>query len=51
MAQPFIAAVKAGMAAMGFPAGRPREPVAALDPAAAATIAELAAGLHPVPAS
>jgi 4-hydroxy-tetrahydrodipicolinate synthase len=51
MAQPFIAAVKAGMAAMGFPAGRPREPVAALDPAAAATIAELAAGLQPVPAS
>lgn len=51
MAQPFIPAVKAGLAAAGFPAGNPREPVAALDPAAAATIAELAAGLHPVPAS
>lgn len=51
MAQPFIPAVKAGLAAVGFPVGRPREPVAGLDPAAAARIAELAAGLHPVPAS
>jgi 4-hydroxy-tetrahydrodipicolinate synthase len=50
MAQPFIPAVKAGLAAAGFPAGRPREPVAGLDPAAAAHIAELVAGLHPVPA-
>lgn len=51
MAQPFIPAVKAGLAAVGFPVGRPREPVAALDPAAAARIAELAAGLQPVSAS
>jgi 4-hydroxy-tetrahydrodipicolinate synthase len=51
MAHPFIPAVKAGLAAVGFPVGPPREPVAALDPAAAATITELAAGLHPVPAS
>jgi 4-hydroxy-tetrahydrodipicolinate synthase len=51
MAQPFIPAVKAGLAAVGFPVGRPREPVAGLDPAAGARIAELAAGLHPVPAS
>jgi 4-hydroxy-tetrahydrodipicolinate synthase len=51
MAQPFIAAVKAGLAAVGFPAGRPREPVAELDPAAAAHIAELAKGLNPVPVS
>jgi 4-hydroxy-tetrahydrodipicolinate synthase len=51
MAQPFIPAVKAGLAAVGFPVGRPREPVAGLDPAAAARIAELAAGLQPVAAS
>jgi 4-hydroxy-tetrahydrodipicolinate synthase len=50
MAQPFIPAVKAALDAVGFPAGKPREPVAGLDPAAAATIAELAASLHPVPA-
>lgn len=50
MAQPFIPAVKAGLAAVGFPVGKPREPVAGLDPAAAAAIAELAASLHPVPA-
>lgn len=42
MAQPFIAAVKAGLAAVGFPVGVPRPPVAALDPAAAARIAQLA---------
>ncbi|MCE3552738.1 aldehyde dehydrogenase family protein [Pseudonocardia sp. RS11V-5] len=42
MAQPFIAAVKAGMAAVGFPVGAPRPPVAELDPAAAARIAHLA---------
>jgi ABC-type transporter Mla maintaining outer membrane lipid asymmetry ATPase subunit MlaF len=30
--------------------GKPREPVAGLDPAAAARIAELAAGLQPVAA-
>jgi 4-hydroxy-tetrahydrodipicolinate synthase len=51
MAQPFIPAVKAGLAAVGFPVGRPREPVAELDPAAAARIAELAAGLQLVSAS
>jgi len=51
MAQPFIAAVKAGLAAVGFPVGSPRAPVAALDPAAATRIAELAAALHPVPAA
>jgi len=51
MAQPFIAAVKAGLAAVGFPVGSPRAPVAALDPAAADRIAELAAALHPVPAA
>lgn len=51
MAQPFIPAVKAALAAVGFPVGMPREPVAGLDPAAATRIAELAAGLHPVPAA
>jgi 4-hydroxy-tetrahydrodipicolinate synthase len=51
IAQPFIPAVKAGLAAAGFPVGRPREPVTELDPAATARIAELIAGLHPVPAS
>ena len=50
MAQPFVPAVKAGLAAVGFPVGKPRGPVAALDPAAAARIAELAAGLQPVAA-
>lgn len=50
MGQPFIPAVKAGLAAVGFPVGNPREPVAGLDPAAAARIAELAAGLQPVSA-
>ena len=50
MAQPFIPAVKAGLAAVGFPVGKPREPVAGLDPAAAARIAELAAGLQLVSA-
>ena len=51
MAQPFVPAVKAALAAAGFPVGTPRAPVAALDPAAAARIAELAAALHPVPAA
>jgi 4-hydroxy-tetrahydrodipicolinate synthase len=46
MAQPFIPAVKAALAGVGFPVGKPREPVAELDPAAAARIAELAAGLQ-----
>jgi 4-hydroxy-tetrahydrodipicolinate synthase len=51
MAQPFIPAVKAALAAVGFPAGRPRGPISELDPAAAARIAELAAGLQPGPAA
>lgn len=51
MAQPFIPAVKAALAAVGFPVGKPREPVARLDPAAAARIAQLAAALRPVHAS
>ena len=42
MAQPFIPAVKAALTAVGFPVGTPREPVAALDAAAAARIKELA---------
>jgi 4-hydroxy-tetrahydrodipicolinate synthase len=42
MAQPFIPAVKAALTAVGFPVGTPREPVAALDAAAAARITELA---------
>ena len=44
MAEPFIAAVKAGLAAVGFPVGAPAPPVAALDPDAAARIAQLRAG-------
>jgi 4-hydroxy-tetrahydrodipicolinate synthase len=51
MAQPFIPAVKAALTAVGFPVGKPREPVAGLDAAAAARISELASGLRPVPAS
>jgi 4-hydroxy-tetrahydrodipicolinate synthase len=51
MAQPFIPAVKAGMAAVGFPVGVPRPPVAELDPAATAHIAQLAAQLEPNTAS
>ena len=42
MNEPFIAAVKAGLAAVGFDIGGPRPPVAALDPDAAARIAKLA---------
>jgi 4-hydroxy-tetrahydrodipicolinate synthase len=51
MAQPFIPAVKAGLAAVGFPVGAPRAPVAGLAPTAAARIAELASALRPVSAS
>ena len=51
MAQPFIAAVKAGLVAVGFPVGVPRAPVAELDPAAAARIAQLATEVKPIPAS
>lgn len=42
MDEPFIRAVKAGMAAVGFPVGGPRPPVAALGGDAARRIAELA---------
>jgi 4-hydroxy-tetrahydrodipicolinate synthase len=42
MNQPFIPAVKAGMAAVGFPVGVPRAPIAELDPDAAASIAKVA---------
>ena len=42
MNEPFIAAVKAGLAAVGFPVGVPRAPFAELDPDAAARIAKLA---------
>jgi 4-hydroxy-tetrahydrodipicolinate synthase len=51
ISQPFIAAVKAGLAAVGLPVGAPRAPVAELDPAAAARIAELTSALRPVSAS
>ena len=42
MAEPFIPAVKAALTAVGFPVGDPREPVAALPPAAVARITALA---------
>ena len=42
MNEPFIAAVKSGLAAVGFSVGVPRAPVAELDPDAAARIAKLA---------
>ena len=42
MNEPFIAAVKSGLAAVGFSVGVPRPPVAELDPDAAARIAKLA---------
>jgi 4-hydroxy-tetrahydrodipicolinate synthase len=42
MNEPFIAAVKAAMAAVGFPVGVPRAPFAELGPDAAARITELA---------
>jgi 4-hydroxy-tetrahydrodipicolinate synthase len=51
MAHPFIPAVRAGLEAVGFPIGSPRPPVAKLDDAAYAHIAELAAAFRPVPAS
>jgi len=51
MAHPFIPAVRAGLEAVGFPIGSPRPPVAKLDAAAAAHIAELAAAVRSVPAS
>jgi 4-hydroxy-tetrahydrodipicolinate synthase len=52
MNEPFIPAVKAGLAAVGFPVGVPRAPVADLDPDAAARIAKLAAAVgEPILAS
>ncbi len=52
MNEPFIAAVKSGMAAVGFSVGVPRPPVAELDPDAAARIAKLASTVgEPVLAS
>jgi 4-hydroxy-tetrahydrodipicolinate synthase len=48
---PFVAAVKAALAAVGFPVGVPRAPVAELDPDAAARIAKLAPAVDPIPAS
>jgi 4-hydroxy-tetrahydrodipicolinate synthase len=48
---PFVAAVKAALAAVGFPVGVPRAPVAELDPDAAARIAKLAPAVDPRPAS
>jgi len=50
MAQPFIPAVKAALAATGFPVGRTRAPIAGLDPAPAARIAELVAATSRVAA-
>jgi 4-hydroxy-tetrahydrodipicolinate synthase len=49
MAEPFIPAVKAALAAVEFPVGAPREPVAALAPGAAVRISELAARLRSLP--
>jgi 4-hydroxy-tetrahydrodipicolinate synthase len=52
MNEPFIPAVKAGLAAVGFPVGVPRAPVADLDPEASARIAKLAAAVgEPILAS
>jgi 4-hydroxy-tetrahydrodipicolinate synthase len=45
MSAPFIPAIKAALNAQGFPAGTPRKPLAALDPATAATISDLVARL------
>jgi 4-hydroxy-tetrahydrodipicolinate synthase len=52
MNEPFIPAVKAGLAAVGFPVGVPRAPIADLDPEASARIAKLAAAVgEPILAS
>ncbi len=48
---PFVPAVKAALAAVGFPVGVPRAPVAELDPDAAARIARLATAVDPILAS
>jgi 4-hydroxy-tetrahydrodipicolinate synthase len=45
----YVAAVKVGLEAVGFPVGPTREPVLPLDPADAAHIAELAAVFRPQP--
>jgi 4-hydroxy-tetrahydrodipicolinate synthase len=47
----FIAAVKVGLDAVGFPAGSPREPVLPLDPEDATRITELASVFRPQPVS
>jgi 4-hydroxy-tetrahydrodipicolinate synthase len=51
MAQPFVPAVKAALAAAGFPVGPPRAPLTALDSAPAARITELVSALPSVRAS
>ncbi|WP_187344433.1 dihydrodipicolinate synthase family protein, partial [Aldersonia kunmingensis] len=45
MSAPFIQAVKTATAAVGFPIGSPRKPLADLDPETAAKITALAAAL------
>ena len=50
ISSPFVPAVKAALAADGFPIGEPREPVTPLDAAAAARIAELLAQAKAAPA-
>ncbi|WP_251062162.1 MULTISPECIES: hypothetical protein [unclassified Streptomyces] len=49
MSAPFIPAVKAALEAAGFPVGRPREPLLALDAAATTTIASLVRALPQLP--
>jgi 4-hydroxy-tetrahydrodipicolinate synthase len=51
MSAPFIPAIKIALIALGFPAGAPRNPLAELDAATAATIAKLAAELPQFSAS
>ncbi len=51
MQQPFVSAVKAVLGAVALPVGPPREPVAPLDPAATARIADLVAEERLVSAS
>jgi 4-hydroxy-tetrahydrodipicolinate synthase len=51
MSAPFIPAIKTALNALGFPAGSPRKPLAALDAATAATISRLAAELPQFSAS
>lgn len=51
LGQPFVPAVKAALAAVGFPVGAPRAPTAALDAGAAAEITRLALSLCPADAS